>query len=425
MAYMRRIIDDELDEYFGDLPAISIEGAKGTGKTSTASQRVESVLALDDPAIRDLVASDVTAAVRRHASVLVDEWQLVPPIWDAVRRAVDEDSRGGRFLLTGSATVPPGTRIHSGAGRIVDLQMRPMTLPERGVTHPLVALGALGRGGAQIASGAESTFTVDDYAREIIASGFPGIRPYAQQARRRQLESYVNRIVEHEIPEAGGSVRRPTALKAWLGAYAAATSTTASYTAILDAATPNEGDKPARGTAEAYREILTRLRILDPVPAWIPSFSHLKRLGASSKHHLVDPALAAMLLDASEESLLGEQGTTLSRRADGTLLGALFESLVTLSVRVFAQRHGWRVSHFRTRNGDHEVDLIVELSGTRILAIEVKLTSAVSDSDAVHLRWLKDQLGDRVVDAIVVNTGRFAYRRTDGVGVVPLALLGP
>lgn len=424
MAYARRVIDDELDEYFGDLPAISIEGAKGTGKTSTASQRVESVLKLDDPAIRELVSSDVTAAVRRSASVLVDEWQLVPPIWDAVRRAVDEDGRGGRFLLTGSATVPPGTRIHSGAGRIVDLQMRPMTLPERGVTDPVVQLGALGRGVSEIATRAESAFTVDDYAREIIASGFPGIRPYTEQARRRQLESYVNRIVEHEIPDVGGAVRRPAALKAWLRAYAAATSTTASYTVILDAATPNEGDKPARGTAEAYREILTRLHILDPVPAWAPSFSHLKRLGASSKHHLVDPALAAVLLDATEESLLGEQGPTLSRRADGTLLGALFESLVTLSVRVFAQRHGWRVSHFRTRNGDHEIDLIVELGGMRILAIEVKLAAAISDSDVVHLRWLKEQLGDRVVDAIVVNTGRFAYRRADGVAVVPLALLG-
>jgi len=425
MAYTRRVIDDELDELFGDLPAISLEGAKGTGKTSTASQRVEAVLALDDEAVRALVAIDPSGAIRRHASVLVDEWQLLPTIWDSVRRAVDEDNRGGRFLLTGSATVPPGTRIHSGAGRIVDLQMRPMSLPERGVTIPVVSLGDLGCGGAEIPTGAESRFVVDDYVREILASGLPGIRGYGPHARRHQLQSYITRIVEHEIPEAGASVRRPAALRAWLAAYAAATATTASYNVILDAATPNEGDKPSRAAAESYREILTRLRILDPLPAWVPSFSHLKRLGMASKHHLVDPALAAVLLDASEASLLGQPGPTLSRASDATLLGALFESLVTLTVRVFAQRHGWRVSHFRTRNGDHEVDLIVEVEGLGVLAVEVKTANTITDADVTHLRWLKGQLGDRVVDTVVINTGRWAYRRPDGVAVVPLALLGP
>lgn len=419
-------MDDELDELFGELPAIAIEGAKGTGKTSTASQRVESVLSLDDAAVRSLVASDPAAALRRHSSVLVDEWQLLPEIWDAVRRAVDDNPRGGRFLLTGSATLPPGTRIHSGAGRIVGLRMRPMTLPERGVTTPLVSLGDLGHGRGRTLPlpSMESKLGIEDYVREILASGLPGIRGFTAQARALQLDGYVSRILEHEIPEAGATVRRPAALRSWLTAYAAATSTTASYTAILDAATPNHGVKPSRVTADYYREILTRLWVLDPLPAWSPTLSHLRRLGMASKHHLVDPALAAALLDASEESLLGQPGWTLSPRADATLLGALFESLATLSVRVFAQRHGWRVSHLRTRNGDHEIDLIVEVEGLRVLAIEVKLAGAVDDSDVTHLRWLSQQLGDRVVDSVVLTTGPFAYRRRDGVAVIPLGMLG-
>ena len=119
-----------------------------------------------------------------------------------------------------------------------------------------------------------------------------------------------------------------------------------------------------------------------------------------------------------------EPGWTLSPRADATLSGALFESLATLSVRVFAQRHGWRVSHLRTRNGDHEIDLIVEVEGLRVLAIEVKLAGAVDDSDVTHLRWLSQQLGDRVVDTVVLTTGPFAYRRRDGVAVIPLGMLG-
>jgi len=419
-------MDDELDELFGELPAIAIEGAKGTGKTSTASQRVESVLSLDDAAVRSLVASDPAAALRRHSSVLVDEWQLLPEIWDAVRRAVDDNPRGGRFLLTGSATLPPGTRIHSGAGRIVGLRMRPMTLPERGVSNALISLGDLGHGRGRTLPlpSMESKLGIEDYVREILASGLPGIRGFTARARALQLDGYVSRILEHEIPEAGATVRRPAALRSWLTAYAAATSTTASYTAILDAATPNHGDKPSRVTADHYREILTRLWVLDPLPAWSPTLSHLRRLGMASKHHLVDPALAAALLDASEESLLGEPGWTLSPRADATLLGALFESLATLSVRVFAQRHGWRVSHLRTRNGDHEIDLIVEVEGLRVLAIEVKLAGAVDDSDVTHLRWLSQQLGDRVVDSVVLTTGPFAYRRRDGVAVIPLGMLG-
>lgn len=425
MTYQRRVVDDDLDEIFGDLPAVALEGAKGTGKTSTAAQRARRVLALDDLAVRSLVEADPRTALSRDFPVLIDEWQLLPAIWDAIRREVDADSTGGRFLLTGSATVPPGTRIHSGAGRIVSLRMRPMTLPERGVTGAAVSLGELGRGTALISPTEPSAFRLADYVREILASGFPGIHDLPPRARRLQLESYASRVVDHELPEAGGSVRRPAALKAWLAAYAAATSTTASYSAILNAATPNESDKPARTTADAYRDLLTRLWILDPLPAWVPSFSHLTRLGAASKHHLVDPALAAALLGATDHSLLAERGTTLAPGPDSTLLGALFESLATLSVRVFAERHGWRVSHLRTRNGDHEVDLIVEVEGLRVLAIEVKLAAVVDDRDVAHLAWLKNSLGDRVVDTAIITTGTHAYRRPDGTAVIPLALLGP
>lgn len=425
MLYRRRVIDDELTELFEDLPAIALEGARGTGKTSTASQRVESILTLDDAAILSLVSSDPAGALRRRTPVLIDEWQILPEIWDAVRRAVDEDPRAGQFLLTGSATLPRGARIHSGAGRILGLRMRPMTLPERGVAETAISLGDLGRGRSALATGVESNLGLEDYVREILASGFPGIRNYKPRARARQLDSYISRVIDHELPEVGSSVRRPAALRAWLMAYAAATSTTASYSAILNAATPNEGDKPSRVTADSYKEILTRLWLLDPVPAWAPTMSHLRRLGQASKHHLVDPALAATLLGASEASLLEDPGWTLSPKVDATLLGGLFESLATLSVRVFAQRHGWRVSHLRTRNGDHEIDLIVELGGLRVLAIEVKLATAIDDADVSHLHWLSRHLGDRLVDKIVLTTGRFAYRRPDGVAVVPLGLLGP
>ncbi|MFP4636180.1 MAG: DUF4143 domain-containing protein, partial [Nitriliruptoraceae bacterium] len=158
--------------------------------------------------------------------------------------------------------------------------------------------------------------------------------------------------------------------------------------------------------------------------AWAPTHNHLSRLVHAPKHHLTDPALAARLVGIGRQALLDGQGPSSVPR-DGTFLGSLFESLATLSVRVFAQAADARVSHFRTKGGEREVDLIVERDDQRIVAIEVKLSATVEDADVKHLNWLQQRLGDQLLDACVVTTGQHAYRRLDGIGVVPLALLGP
>ena len=158
--------------------------------------------------------------------------------------------------------------------------------------------------------------------------------------------------------------------------------------------------------------------------AWIPSFAPLKRLTYAPKHHLVDPALAARLVGIDKTGLLRGDGNRIST-ATGTWLGALFESLVTQSVRVYASAATARVGHLRTKNGDREIDLIVEGENRSCIAIEAKLSNTVDGHDVQHLNWLHRQIGDRLVDRIVVYTGRFAYRRPDGVAAVPLALLGP
>lgn len=422
MAYTRRILDRVLDELFSELPAIALEGAKGVGKTATAAQRAKTVLPFDDEAQRRAIEGDPDLINRVPPPVLIDEWQREPGVWDRVRRAVDAGAPGGTFLLTGSAGAAPGVRLHSGAGRIVSMLMRPLTIAERGLATPTVSLGALLAGRAAVDG--SSPLSTPDYAYEILRSGFPGIRELSSHARRVQLESYISRIVEKELPENGVQVRRPVALHAWLAAYGAATATDASYSAILDAATAGLAEKPARQTVDGYREHLERLFVLDPVPAWIPTFSPLKRLTLAPKHHLVDPALAASLAGLREEDLLMGTATPIAS-ATNTWLGALFESLVTQSVRVYAQAAEARVGHLRTKNTEHEVDLIVEGPGFRTLGIEVKLKPAIDDRDVRHLHWLRDQLGDRLVDRIVINTGPFAYRRQDGVAVIPLALLGP
>jgi predicted AAA+ superfamily ATPase len=188
--------------------------------------------------------------------LLIDEWQKVPEVWDVVRRAVDEDRSGGQFLLTGSATPAPGATAHSGAGRIGRLRMRPMTLSERGVGESTVSLAGLLAGGRGALEGSTG-LRLADYTEELVASGFPGMRGLSPRGLRFQLDSSLRNAVDRDVPEQGLAVRKPEAMMAWLRAYAAATATTASYSQILDAATPGQTDKPARSTSVAYRDVLT------------------------------------------------------------------------------------------------------------------------------------------------------------------------
>lgn len=423
MAYSRRIIDSELDALFTDVPAIAIDGPKGVGKTTTAEERAHGLAKLDSKSVREAIAADPELILRRARPLLVDEWQKVPEVWDVVRRAVDEDPTGGQFLLTGSASPRLGVTTHSGAGRIGRLRMRPMTLSERGIGEPCVSLADL-LSGARSQLGGTCELRLPDYVDEILASGFPGLRSLSARALRFQLDSYLRSVVDRDVPEHGLNVRRTEVMLAWLRAYASATATTASYSQILDAATPGQSDKPARATASAYRDALTGLWLLDPVAAWTPSGSFMTRLGQSPKHHLADPALATRLLGLTRDALLDGAGSPIGPQA-GTMLGHLFESLATLCVRVPAQAAEAETVHLRTRNGDHEVDLVVVAADGRVLAIEVKLAGTVDDRDVRSLRWLAAQLGDRLLDAIVINTGPAAYRRSDGIGVVPLGLLAP
>jgi predicted AAA+ superfamily ATPase len=417
------VIDDQLDALLPDMPAILLDGPKGVGKTETALQRATTTFRLDDPTRLQIVQASPELAMQQPGPVLFDEWQRMPAIWDAVKRAVDSETGSRPFLLTGSAYVP-GVASHSGAGRIHDLRMRPMTLPERGVTTPSVSVRSLLAGNCDIPL-TSTTFNLQDYVEEIVASGFPGMRRLKKMARQAQLDSYLTNIVYKDIREAGQHSRNPKAVMAWLRSYAAATATPATWEKIRNAATPGDTHKPTRKTIQPYIEVLHMLRILDEVPAWIPSNSHLNRLMQTPKHHLADPALAARLLGVTAEKLIaGEEGAVFMPR-DGTLLGSLFESLVTLSVRVFAQPINGGLFHLRTADTRHEVDLIVESEEGKILGIEVKLSADVDAHDVRHLLWLKGIDPERVADLVIVTAGDTAYRRSDGIAVVPLALLGP
>jgi predicted AAA+ superfamily ATPase len=421
-AYRRRIVDDELDELLGGLPAVEIKGPRGVGKTATAILRAQTAYLLDDEAQRVIARADPALLVRGTPPVLIDEWQQLPESFDRVQRAVDAGAPAGTFLLTGSAA-PRDRPAHSGAGRIVQVRLRPMALAEREIETPTVSLRQMLTGDRSRVSG-ETSVNLEQYIDEISRSGFPGIRSLSGRPLRAQLDGYLAGIMDRDFEEAGQTIRRPQVLRRWMTGYASATSTVASFEKIRDAATSDLGDKPARTTVQIYRDVLERLFILDPVPPWLPAWNDFAQLASPPKHHLADPALAVRLLETNPASLLrGERpGPVLSH--EGTLLGALFESLVTLSVRTYAQAAEARVSHLRTLRGDHEVDLIIECDGG-VLAMEVKLGQVPDDQDVRHLRWLEREIGDRLLDSVVITSGPAAYRRSDGIAVVPAALLGP
>ena len=425
--YFSRIVDRELDELLGGLPAISIEGPRAVGKTETAQRRAATVHRLDDASQLEIFRADPVRLVAGEPPVLIDEWQRLPSSWDLVRRAVDRDPEASKFLLTGSAA-PTEAPTHSGAGRIITIRMRPMSLAERSLTEPTVSLADLLSGRRPALEGA-ARLTLADYAAEIVKSGFPAIRAFQGRLLRAQLDGYIERTLEHDFVQQGRKARNKSALRRWLTAYAAASSTAASYEKIRDATTAGEANKPAKSTTIAYREILEQLWMIEEVPAWMPSRSRLRRLAASPVHQLADPALASRLLGVGIEQLMAGAGHREGAGSVGdlaghdTLLGMLFESLITLSVRVYAQANEATVAHLRTRAGEHEVDLIVERADGRVVALEVKLSSAVSGSDVRHLRWLSDRIGAGLLDAAVVTTGPEAYRRSDGIGVIPAALL--
>lgn len=433
-TYFPRIVDLELDELLGSLAAVAIEGAKAVGKTETAKRRARTVHQLDLPATMAVASADPTVLLGDPAPVLLDEWQRIPTVWDAVRREVDRDSTPGRFLLTGSAA-PHDAPTHSGAGRIVQVRMRPLSLAERGLGDPTVSLATMLRAGSGTRIRGRTTVGLADYAREIVSSGFPDIRGLSGRALGAQLDGYLRRIVDRDFEEQGHVVRRPETLRRWMMAYAAATATTASLEKIRNAAAVSGGEEiPAKTTANAYRTVLERLWMIDQVPGWLPTRNQLARLTQAPKHHLADPALAARLLGMDAGALLKgapwgagmlSMPSCNEQPRHGALLGQLFESLVTQSLQVYAQAAEAHVHHLRTYDGRREVDLLVETNDRRVAAFEVKAAAVVTDDDVRHLLWLRDQLGDGLADLVVLNTGTHAYRRPDGVAVVPAVLLGP
>lgn len=437
--YTPRVVDAQLDRYLRTFAAISIDGARGVGKTRTARRVAHRFVPFDDQSQREWFLATARNTRPDGRRLVLDEWQRAPETWDIVRRSVDDGAPPGTYLLTGSVN-RGATALHSGAGRIANLHMRPMALTERLGTSPTVSLSAmlqsdlgqhpLGTPGVGAPIAGETALDIGGYVNEIIWSGFPGCRSIDPFHRQDFLRSYLEQLTQHDLPEGQLRKRHPQRLLSWLRVVASQTAQTTPWSKITQNQEKwNDASATSRSTTIEYRRLMQSLWILDELPGWTPDRNELSKANQAAKHHLVDPALAAVLVGATLTNLM-EQGEPIRHRElsgtrdPGKIVGNLLESLAAQSVRVYAQSARATVSHLSTKDG-HEVDLIVEGEDGRVVALEVKANPGGTSNDTKHVRWLHERIGPDLADAAVLTTGQVAYRGNDGIARIPLALLGP
>lgn len=408
MTYLRRHLDDRLARLLGVHPACLLEGIRGVGKTSTATRLAAATVRLDNPPTAEMVARDPEAVLSPlPAPLLIDEWQRVPSVWDAVRRMIDDDRTPGRFILSGSARTAITADIHAGAGRILPLRLRPMTLSERRGRAPAVALADLAEGGIDAVRGLRCGIPPVEQVSAAVDSGLPEYLGMDPGDHQEALRSYLDLAVSRDLAEVTPAARDARKLRRYVRAYAATVGTTADHATIHQAA------GVAKATGETYHDLLDRLGLIEELSGW--SSNRLKRLTKRPKRHLVDPALAAA--DHHETT------TTLSRNR--SRLGELFESVVACQIRATSEALGlgWRFGHLRSAGGDHEIDLVADLPDGTVLAFDAKLTETATAADARHLTALRDRLGDAFRAGLVVHPGTVAFRLEDRIAAAPLGIL--
>lgn len=413
--YLPRVADASISRALASVGGVLLEGARAVGKTTTGLHLAASSVRLDsDPNIAGLASLEPNSVLGGETPRLIDEWQLAPPLWNAVRHEIDKRGTPGQFLLAGSASPADDVTRHSGAGRFIRIRMRTLSLWESGESFGIVSLGSLLERDTKVAGLAE--FSVSDYARAITRGGWPLLLSNPSADKAQVLGSYVDDVTRLDL-HAGEATRDPVRVRALLRALARNVSTKANLAGLGREADDTEPLNPR--TVGSYLADLERIFVLEQQPAWAAHLRSKVRQRVSPKWQFVDPSLAAVLLGASDERLL----------ADLKTLGLVFEALVIRDLRIYAAANRASVFHYRDDSG-LEVDAIVETLDGRWIACEVKLGGdAAINTAASHLLALRDKLKEeqrsRLAALVVVTAGKVAITRTDGVHVVPLSVLKP
>jgi predicted AAA+ superfamily ATPase len=414
MKYKKRFVDKTLSERLMSSGAVLIEGTKGCGKTETATKAARSAVRFDaDEQVRIRMEIDPKSVLDGDAPRLLDEWQEYPQIWNYVRREVDERKKKGQFILTGSATPDEKARRHSGAGRFSVIRMRPMSLFEKGWSTGEVSLAALMRG---LPPASEPVpFDLGELAEKMTLGGWPGLIGENAGTGLRFVSDYMTLIAEVDLSRVSEKRRDPYKVTRLLRSLARNISTEAAVTSLAKDTGGNDGDMDDETVAE-YLSALERLMAVENLPAWNTHIRSSDMLRKSPKRHFADPSMAVGALGLSVDKLL----------SDLNYFGLLFESLAIRDLRIYADAGGGRVFHYRDSRG-LEIDAVVEYADGTWGAFEIKLGIGAVDAAANTLLTLAakvDTSKTKAPTTLTVITGNgFAYRRPDGVNVVPLSVL--
>lgn len=416
--YLPRLCDHELGAALTASGAVLIEGAKWCGKTSTAARASNSVLYLQDPdhTASYLAMADTKPSLLLKGAVprLIDEWQMAPVLWDAVRFEVDQRADVGQFILTGSAVPKDNLTAHTGTGRIARVKMRPMSLFESKESVGSVSLGAL-FDGIQKEEESFSELTIEQIAFVICRGGWPASLRLENKSAFRMAEDYLEAVIHQDVSEVDNVEKNPDRVRALLRSLARNVGTTANYQTIKADIAANDRSLSDKSIG-AYINALKRIFVVEDLPAWLPSLRSKTAMRSSEKRHFVDPSLATAVMRMSPESVL----------TDFEYFGFLFESLCVRDVRIYAQYNDGDVFHYRDKSG-LESDLIVRLRDGRWAAVEVKLGQKQIEEAARNLLAIKEKVNQKKMGApsflMVLTAGAYSYCRPDGVWVVPLGCL--
>ncbi|MDR1082904.1 MAG: DUF4143 domain-containing protein [Coriobacteriales bacterium] len=414
-GYLPRIADQELRSLLETYGALSIEGLRWCGKTWLALNHANSVSYLMDANTRILAEHDTANVLTGETPHVIDEWQELPGIWDAVRFAVDQDPARGRYLLTGSVVKPSAEIRHSGIGRIAPIRLRTMSLYESGDSSGAISLKALLEG-KQIES-SKSMVSIQDIVRIACCGGWPVNVSSTPEDPYRLPFDYLNSVIENDVPQKEIPVRDTSKFRHFLASLARSNATIVKNTTIHDDVRSIEGEF-STNTLASYLQTLRDLFILEEIPGWNPQSRSKARILSSPKRLFADPSLAVAALGTTYHKLLD----------DLPAFGNIFEGLCIRDLLIYAQANNARVFHYRD-NSKLEVDAIVEARDGSWAAFEIKLGAKGLASGAASLIRLKEKMlsaGTPKPSALIVLTGsQISQRREDGVVVVPITLLKP
>jgi len=422
MEYRTRLADEVLKDKLEASGAVLVEGAKWCGKTTTSKQIAKSVLYMQEPAQKkqNLLMADTNPSLLLQGDIprLIDEWQLAPKLWDAVRFEVDQRDDFGQFILTGSAVPPDTSEIsHSGTGRISRMLMRPMSLLESDESTGSVSLASLFNKNYEVSASVESD--IEELAFLICRGGWPKAIGKTDRVALQQSIDYCDAIVNSDISRVDGKERNPERAKLLMRSYSRNIGSQAKFEEMRQDILGNDVDSFSINSLYDYLNALKKIFVIEDAPAWNPNLRSKTAIRNTDTRYFVDPSIATASMGLGPKDLINDLNT----------MGLFFENLCVRDLRVYAQSIGGEIYHYRDKNG-LECDAVVHLRNGSYGLVEIKLGGdKLIEEGAATLNKLEKIIDTTKMKSpsfkmILTGVGNYAFKRPDGILVVPIRSLG-